>query len=83
MTEREKLIKDLKRIMPCSCLDAYKLRKMTDPWCSWCEYGGHILDFVLADRKRIVEPLIRVMGDLSQRYLKEGIEKTLKNAGGL
>lgn len=74
MTDRENLIKKLKITMPCTCLDDYKKRNMSDPDCSWCGYGEDITDFILADRKRICEPLVKhkntaYISDLQELYM--------------
>lgn len=56
-SERESVIKELDKIMPCSCIDAYKLRNLSAPDCCNCNYVEDIADFVLNDRKRICAPI--------------------------
>lgn len=96
MTSKEELTKQLKRIMPCTCLDSYKKIPRADPNCSWCGYGEDILEFVIKDRKLVCEPLVKykehcfeIMGnegwdnmsrDEGINYVKSA-DQTLKNAG--
>lgn len=79
--ERERLIKELKRIMPCCCLEDYKKRNMCDPNCSWCGYGEDIASFIIKNRERIVQPLVK-LGNLYPSEIKEAIDQTLKLALG-
>lgn len=86
---REELIKELNKIIPCSCIDAYKLRKLTSPDCANCNYADDVADFILEDRKRICGPLLKIRGifsnlgwiKLNQENLRQSIDETLKNAG--
>lgn len=52
---RDALVKEVKKIMPCTCLDAYKIRKMADPECSWCGYGEDIVELILDRDRKISE----------------------------
>jgi hypothetical protein len=51
----EELIKELNKIIPCSCIDAYKFRKLSAPDCANCIYAKDILDFIVAREKKIIE----------------------------
>lgn len=83
---REELSKRLKRIMPCTCLG------LCAPDCSWCGYGGDLVGFIIEDRKRIVEPLVKAVEEserIGNKYstvpawqrLDKAVYETLKNAG--
>lgn len=81
---RESIIKYLKKIMPCSCIDAYKLRNLSSPDCSWCGYGEDIVEFILADRLRIVQPLVEPITCYEGQEMEivmKAIKRTLKLSG--
>lgn len=65
MTEREKLIKELDKIIPCSCISAYTERSMSAPDCAQCNYIEEIADFILEDRKNVVAPFLNSLRKLS------------------
>lgn len=85
---KDELIKELKRIMPCICLNDYKRINRSDPNCSWCVYGEDLADFIIEDRKKIVEPIIayrlsviEIDQSWGTRKSDIAINQTLKNAG--
>lgn len=70
-TEREKLIEYLDS----RCIDSYGELQ------TW-----QVVDFILTDRKRIVEPLVELINSNDEfkwhvTRTKEAIDQTLKNAG--
>ena len=67
MNEREKLIEELQK-------DA---ARFNEPYLY-----GHVADFIIADRKRIVEPLVIIKkSDLYLASAEKPINETLKLAG--
>ena len=78
---RDKLIEELSKIMPCSCIDAYKLRKISAPDCCNCNYIEDIVYWVIQDRKRIVEPLVKLDGAGDDLDKLKAINETMRNAG--
>ena len=72
-TEREKLIKELNKFG-------------FDDTLNCCVEVNDVVDFILADRKRVVEPIVRfsnqphTVQDYEARAAKAMVE-TLKNAG--
>lgn len=71
MTERERLIKQISKIR-CESSDGYEE-------CYEC--AGLLADFILADRLRIVDPLMIIKQGTMTNYTKKAIEETLKRAG--
>lgn len=90
LSEREKIIKSLTEIMPCNCIAAYKLRSLSAPDCPNCNYVEEIADFILAEKRRIVEPLNEgfeaVKGMRSKNFIlsiyRDAMVKALKRANG-
>lgn len=80
MTEREKLIEDLKEICKVEKLDKDGLPYEDYEWAE-----DKIADFILADRKRIVHPLIKWKKEMNSTGKwpdpYEAIDETLKLAG--
>lgn len=86
MDKKQELINELKRIMPCTCLDVYKKIPRADPNCSWHGYGDDIVDFILEYRKKVVAPLVK-LERTKYGYIPlhtttlDAINQTLQNAG--
>lgn len=78
MTAKDKIVIDLMR---------YETGKEFSPLCSDINDAEAIADFIIADRLRVVEPLVKFSKILNRQPLPyyenlcQGIEKTLKNAG--
>lgn len=92
MNQREELIKELKKIMPCICIESYKKINRADPDCSWCGYGEDIADFIIAEKKKVVQPLVIAVEESDRigsnestapawQRLDKAVYETLKLAG--
>lgn len=87
MTGSDKLIEELKSIIPCSCIEAYTSRKLSAPDCCWCNYGEDILEFILTERHCIIKPLVNLKweeGKLMDTIdaVDRAIEETILRAKG-
>ena len=51
------LIEKIKKIMPCSCIDAYKMRGLSAPDCAYCNYVDDIADMIMKEREIIISSL--------------------------
>lgn len=86
-SQREELIKELVLIYDMNATPS-NVRKFPYTYCKKTRRRfGAIADFILEDRKRIVEPLVKVIdsdwGDTfnAVKVLSNAIEKTLKLSG--
>lgn len=83
---RKEITENIIKLMPCTCIPAYKLRDVPAPNCASCNYADEIADWHMAEVKRIVEPLLDIKKKwdllrlLAPRY-SEAIDETLKRAG--
>lgn len=88
LSGREIIIKKLSKVMLCSCIDAYKLRKLSAPDCAYCNYVDEVADWHMAEVARIIEPLKKEYTDEerdtygSYNLLYEDVQETLKRANG-
>lgn len=74
MTEREKLAVKL--------MEVYWYEDMTDNPAGVTTHALRLADWVLADRKRIVGPLVKhLKGPIDDNAMCEAIDKTLRLAG--
>lgn len=58
MNERDRLLGELSDILPCTCIEAYKSRGLSAPDCAGCNHIEDVVDWIIEDRKRIVQPII-------------------------
>lgn len=79
MDKKQEIIKELKCIMPCICLDAYKKIPRADPNCSWCGYGEDIVDLILEDRKKVLFPFKQLVNRLEEIHLDKRYEAVWVN----
>jgi len=55
-TEREKRIdfeKELEDVLPCTCIDAYKLRHLDDPSCGYHNFDRELEDWAKSIAERV------------------------------
>lgn len=89
MSNRDELIRELKKHLPCTCIDAYKLRVLSAPDCAHCNYVEDVADFIIERERKIVSPLVKIRGTfsnmgwvkLNQVNLRQAIDETLKLSG--
>jgi len=68
-TEREKRIdfeKELEDVLPCTCIDAYKLRHLDDPSCGYHNFDRELEDWA----KSIAERVYRECADIADRQIE-------------
>lgn len=80
MSTREELIKELE--------EKFRLARNIAEWdlSEEFDYFGGLADFIIEDRKRIVEPLVKArnskwLTEIEDPIIREGIDQTLNNAG--
>lgn len=66
LSGREIIIKKLSKVMLCSCIDAYKLRKLSAPDCAYCNYVDEVADWHMKEVARIIEPLEQIEEEISK-----------------
>ena len=55
LSERERIITELKNVIGCTCDPAYKIRGLSAPDCAYCNYVDEVADWHLAEVKRIID----------------------------
>lgn len=63
LSERERIITELKNVIGCTCDPAYKIRGLSAPDCAYCNYVDEVADWHLAEVKLLVEALESLIDD--------------------
>lgn len=64
---REMAEQAAREAVPCSCIDAFKNRNLTDPQCAYCNYDEQIADAIERVAKEFAERALRTV--LHPRHL--------------
>ena len=79
---RDMLIGEIKKAMPCSCIPAYKDRGLSAPDCAFCNHADDIAELIIQDRARIVEPLVKLTNSMNTiKEIRDAVHETIKLAG--
>lgn len=83
LSERERIITELKNVIGCTCDPAYKIRGLSAPDCAYCNYVDEVADWHLAEVKRIIDNKESVLTiHILRNWNREKIETFAKHLLG-